>query len=83
MHVCISKQFPSLGTPNFTAVVVKVGDDMGQDSATEAIHLGLNQPLFFFQYMEAHILTCTLRGKDKVLITTLLPKLISYIFFIM
>ena len=47
-HVCISKQFPSLGTPNFTAVVVKVGDDMGQDSATEAIHFGLNQPLWFF-----------------------------------
>ena len=46
-HVCISKQFPSLDTPNFTALVVKVGGDMGQDSETEVIHLGLNQPPVF------------------------------------
>ena len=57
-HMCISKQFPSLGTPNFTAVVVNVGGDMGQDSATEVIHLGLNQPQVFqcsISNMEAHI----------------------------
>lgn len=32
--------------------------------------------------METQIPTCTLRGKDKVLITTLLPKLIKLSFIV-
>ena len=67
----------------------------GQDSATEVIHLGLNQPpvffffFFFFFFFSSvtfptwklgHIPTCTLRGKDKVLMTTLLPNQLKIIY---